>query len=569
MATMVVKVAMSTTTPLHRSQSAAIVPQSPSSSQALASAISSPSSSRWSRHDSGPLMVRQGPRMDRSALFGSSSRLQRSRSCDHPKPGRLIRRICCASFESYSEEEFSKKIQELGLRFQLEGNSSKKDSHEGGGKGEVMEPASENLVNGHHHNVFAHDNVEPPWQEEEAMASSIIERKANSVGLPLSLRIIQRKMQWKDGIREAGESAYCSMKKAFCSMVFIIRELQSFTLQMREILYYEDLQGILVRVQKEMNSSFVWLFQQIFSHTPTLMVYVMILLANFTVHSMSSNAAIAAPGSFSAAATEEAISVTDSYISNGQKFDSSSIRTYPTISSSSGRTISIGGSNGGGNIRPTTNGTGDDGKFSRSDFYQTILPDGGGASQLSSFGGAAGEAESTSRPEAGSREEEVSLWDSVVEEAYNMQSEMMDNALDQETMLRFVSPVTATIEDDTDYAEYFRTELRYQTSLAEDPNNALLLCNYAQFLYVVAHDYDRADEYFSKAVAVEPPDAEAHSKYATFLWRVRNDLWAAEETFLKAISVDPGNSYAADYAHFLWNTGGEDTCFPLNNDGAH
>lgn len=350
-----------------------------------------------------------------------------------------------------------------------------------------------NLVDGH--NRLAEETVEPPWQEgrrelpdwhEETMPSSI-ERKANSVDLPLSLRIIQRKMQWQDGIREAGESAYCSMKKAFCSMVFIIRELQSFTLQMREILFYEDLQGILVRVQKEMHSSFVWLFQQIFSQTPTLMLYVMILLANFTVHSMSSNAAIAAsPGLGYFAAATEATSVVEIHDSKGQKFDSSSVRTFPTISSSSGRTTSIGGNNGGGNIRPTTSGTDGDGQFSQSDFYHTILPD-GGASQLSSFG-ARREAESLSGQAA--REEEVSMWNSMVEEATKMLSELRDKALDHETMQKFVSPVTAKIEADH-YAEYFRTELLYQTSLAQDPKNALLLSNYAQFLHLVAHDYDR------------------------------------------------------------------------------
>lgn len=350
-----------------------------------------------------------------------------------------------------------------------------------------------NLVDGH--NRLAEETVEPPWQEgrrelpdwhEETMPSSI-ERKANSVDLPLSLRIIQRKMQWQDGIREAGESAYCSMKKAFCSMVFIIRELQSFTLQMREILFYEDLQGILVRVQKEMHSSFVWLFQQIFSQTPTLMLYVMILLANFTVHSMSSNAAIAAsPGLGYFAAATEATSVAEIHDSKGQKFDSSSVRTFPTISSSSGRTTSIGGNNGGGNIRPTTSGTDGDGQFSQSDFYHTILPD-GGASQLSSFG-ARREAESLSGQAA--REEEVSMWNSMVEEATKMLSELRDKALDHETMQKFVSPVTAKIEADH-YAEYFRTELLYQTSLAQDPKNALLLSNYAQFLHLVAHDYDR------------------------------------------------------------------------------
>lgn len=64
---------------------------------------------------------------------------------------------------------------------------------------------------------------------------------------------------------------------------------------------------------------------------------------------------------------------------------------------------------------------------------------------------------------------------------------------------------------------------------------------------------------------MEPKDAEALSKYATFLWRARDDLWAAEETFLEAIDADPTNSYyAANYANFLWNTGGDDTCFPLD-----
>lgn len=66
---------------------------------------------------------------------------------------------------------------------------------------------------------------------------------------------------------------------------------------------------------------------------------------------------------------------------------------------------------------------------------------------------------------------------------------------------------------------------------------------------------------------MEPKDAEALSKYATFLWRARDDLWAAEETFLEAIDADPTNSYyAANYANFLWNTGGDDTCFPLDDE---
>lgn len=76
----------------------------------------------------------------------------------------------------------------------------------------------------------------------------------------------------------------------------------------------------------------------------------------------------------------------------------------------------------------------------------------------------------------------------------------------------------------------------------------------------------RAEEYFKRAVAVEPADAESLRKYGNFLWKVRNDLWSAEETFLEAISSDPENSfYHADYAHFLFSTGAEDTCFPLSS----
>ncbi|KAL2468646.1 uncharacterized protein Fot_50222 [Forsythia ovata] len=49
------------------------------------------------------------------------------------------------------------------------------------------------------------------------------------VNIPLSLRMIKRKEQWQEGFREARELAYCSVDKAFSSMVFIIQELQSYT----------------------------------------------------------------------------------------------------------------------------------------------------------------------------------------------------------------------------------------------------------------------------------------------------------------------------------------------------
>ncbi|KAJ0746250.1 putative tetratricopeptide-like helical domain superfamily [Helianthus annuus] len=480
-----------------------MIPHSPSPSlQTLASAISSPSSKRRSLTHLA-LAYRY---VHRSAIFGT--KLNRSET---PKTHHRIKRSVSAQF---SDEEFSKQINELALRFQVSDDVESNRNYDG------LE-------------------TELEWQGDMIPAS--IERKANSVDLPFSLRIIKRKKQC---IKEAGESAYCSVKKAFSSMVFIIRELQSYTLQMREVLYYEDLQHILVRVQKEMNASFVWLFQQVFSQTPTLMVYVMILLANYSVHSMSHNFAIPAETTIVTTTTVESVSET--------KFDSSSVKTF--VTNSGGKTTSVGGNNngGGGNFRPVASGTDGDGRFDGSVTASSAVGDQLRTSEESVSGQA-------------SEDEELESWNSVVEEADRMQNVIGDDGLDRETMKRFVSPVTVKIEEE-DVTGYFKTELLYQTGLSQEPDNPLLLANYAQFLYLVARDYDRAEDYFKRAYTVEPKDAEALNKYASFLWQVRKDLWAAEETYLEAISADPNNSfYAANYAHFLWSTGGEDTCFPLDS----
>ncbi|KAM7256975.1 hypothetical protein ACFE04_012716 [Oxalis oulophora] len=509
--------------------------------QPIASRLPSSTVTSKRRNRSYTAIYAQGG-IERLSLFRSATKLQRAKSCENypfnysRTPTLKLKRGCSAGLDSFfSDEEFSKKIQELALRFQstedYAGDSSQDSS--------VQLPYSEST----------------PWreigEEEPPDWSCSIERNANSIDLPHSMRIIKRKLQWQEGFREAGESAYCSVKKAFSSMVFIIRELHSYSLQMREMLFTEDLQGILVRVHTEMHASFVWLFQQVFSQTPVLMVSVMILLANFTVNSVSNYAIAAAPpvGYYSVATSDE-------QQDDSNKFDSSSIKTF-TISSSTGKNTCVGGNNGGGgNIRPVSSGTDGDGGLNESERFKTIVPD-GGSSQLSSTGRGSNEVKS----ESISSQDETSLWNSTIEEAAKMRGEPIDNG----AMQRFVSPVKADIEAE-DQWDYLRTEFTYQNGLAQEPNNVLLLANYAQFLYLVAQDFDRAEEYFKRAVGVEPADAEAYSKYATFLWKVKNDLWAAEETYLEAISAEPSNSYyAANYAHFLWNTGGEDTCYPVDS----
>ncbi|GAB4824513.1 hypothetical protein Ancab_007389 [Ancistrocladus abbreviatus] len=591
------------------------ISHSPSASQTLVSAITSPTSSsscrRWNGNDGAFLVFRCA---QRSPLLGTtSSKLHRAKSCEFPKQRfsstTTIRRACSASFEAaFSDEDFSKKINELALRFQISDNDDDKSSNSSmetsqhsktignSGESEARGSSPTEKIGGFNGIL---GSSEPQWCKDEPSDWPIrediipanIERKANSVDIPLSLRIIKsklKKQQWQEGLffREAGESTYCSVKKAFSSMVFIIRELHSYTLQMRELLFYEDLQGIWDRVQKEMHASFVWLFEKVFSRTPTLMVYVMILLANFTVHSMSINSAIALEietqtrnmetvSPFNVDQGADDVDERKVANTNNQKFDSSAIKSFSVASSSGGKSACIGGSNsgGGGKVRPVVSGTDGDGLFDGSEnHHRTILP-GDGVSQASVSGQDEGEVEE--------EEEEVRLWNSIVDEASRMQAVVRDEVLDNETIQSFVSPVTAKVEEEaaaaaaaaaavaehaTDHAVgLLHTEFVYQTGLAQEPDNPLLLANYAQFLYTALNDYDRAEEYFKRAIEAEPKDAEAYSKYAIFLWQARNDLWAAEETFQEAIATDPDNAfYAANYAHFLWNTGAEDTCFPLS-----
>ncbi|OWM66713.1 uncharacterized protein LOC116199536 [Punica granatum] len=488
-----------------------IVPKGPSAARAVASAVfASPSSSNR-------LSVLSNP--SSAQLPGcQSSEFSRHR----PRP---IQRACTASFGSFSNEEFSDQREELARRMGNEFASCSGDGFSLNGR----------------------ETDAPNWEDGTNSVTSI-ERKASCVDLPVSVRMLKRKLQWQEGFREAGETAYCSIKTAFSSTVFIVREIQSYALQMREIPLYEDLQSLLVRVQEDMNASFVWLFQRVFSQTPTLMVYLMILLANYSVHSMGCSPAIAAPPP-----ALEAVSMVETQESEHESFGSSPTKAFSISTPASGaNSTSVGGRDGGGggNFLPGISGTDGEGHPhpSRSGYRDAILPN--EFSMSSSLGSL--------------REEEVDLWKAIVEEASKMEAAIRDEALDRETVANFVSPVIAKLEADEEHSEYSKTEVLYQIGLSQDPNNQLLLANYAQFLYLVTHDYDRAEEYFKKAVAVDPPDAEAFNKYATFLWRVRNDLWAAEETFLEAISADPTNSfYAANYAHFLWNTGGEDTCYPL------
>ncbi|PAN27500.1 hypothetical protein PAHAL_5G084900 [Panicum hallii] len=406
-----------------------------------------------------------------------------------------------------------------------------------------------------------------------------VERSASSVGLPLSLRMLKRRKQqqqqleqgrWDERLMDrAGESARAAVGRAFASMVLIIRELQSFTLQMREALFYEDLQVVLARVHAEMHASFVWLFQHIFSGTPALMVSLMLLLANFTAYSMGDSIATAAtlPPSQAAVAAVEMVDTQQpaeqSY--SQQRFDPAALKTF----SSTGRTASVGGNgDGGGKVRPVAGATGD-GQSDESSRRRSgaVLPQ--DASQQAtplSAGSEASVSDSMAVEEAHPVQDELAIWKRISDEATRMQASVSaEELMDPEILEQLVAPVEAPAPDAEYSAEHAATAQRYEQAVSEEPNNSLLLANFAQFLYQVQGDHDRAEHFFKRAVRAEPADAEALGRYAAFLWQARNDLAAAEETYQEAIAADPSNAHhAAAYAHFLWNTGGEDTCYPLD-----
>lgn len=315
------------------------------------------------------------------------------------------------------------------------------------------------------------------------LADAIMERKANSVDVPITIRVLQRKRQLTSRFKKAGESVSCSAEKAFSCLVLIIQELQSYTLvQMKELLVYDDLKGgCLKKVQREIQATFVWMFEQIFSHTPTLMFSVMILLANFSLHSM-----LPLQQSYVLAETAEGL-------------DSSALKELES----------------GGKVGPV----------------EVVSDD-------------------------GELKVDFSLWEMMVEEAFRMKAK----SADRETRWWSVMPTTVQMEEE--YAVYGRTEQMYRRMVAEDPPNAIFLSNYAQFLYLVLHNHDRADEYFKRAIQIDPNDAMSLSWYANFVWLALKDEDAAEEMFLQAIEASSHSEYhISNYANFLWQTTGDKTSF--------
>ncbi|KAK4801210.1 hypothetical protein SAY86_021697 [Trapa natans] len=124
----------------------------------------------------------------------------------------------------------------------------------------------------------------------------------------------------------------------------------------------------------------------------------------------------------------------------------------------------------------------------------------------------------------------------------------MDN-IDLGSSLELVIP---NFDSDEDMEEEY-----YKRMINDFPSHPLLLRNYAQFLQRKGK-FDGAEEYFLQATLADPDSAELLIQYAQFLWDVRHDQERALAYFESATQIVPADSnILAAYARFVWEVEGE------------
>jgi hypothetical protein len=506
-----------------------------------------------------------------------------------------LRRTCSACFDrknnnnnynDFSVEQYRKNLQESALKsYAVDEELEVVKTELGVVRGSVFkrEVNETNLEFGMWGpcNFISKHNI--PWP-------GTLGNKGSDSMLPLSLKNLKKKLN-KDKERnkiaansteaKQPDCCQCSVRRAFSSMVFMMSELQAHSMQIREILLHEDLHEVLELVQREMQGSFVWLFQQVFSCTPALMVSIMILLANFTVYSIGNDVAVAATLPVGSNTSNKKTQGQHKFIEENPLWIKPSNQSSPpvVVNTDMPNSLSDGLDQGGRrNLATGADGYSHDYEGTSHENQVMIMRDNLVKASVSSLQnsvsgkeGVAGnlgsdveEAEKENENPADQNANDILLRQSFLKEFKS--NAMGDTGLDPGTMKSLVAPVTAHLEPDN-YICYDRTELLYQNAISTDPDNALLLSNYARFLHLVRHDHDRAEEYFKLAAQSYSVDGEAIVQFANFLWLARGDLPAAEKSYLDAIKVEPWNPFlAATYAHFLWHTGGAESssCYSDN-----
>jgi Tfp pilus assembly protein PilF len=100
--------------------------------------------------------------------------------------------------------------------------------------------------------------------------------------------------------------------------------------------------------------------------------------------------------------------------------------------------------------------------------------------------------------------------------------------------------------------KYDEAEQLYKKGLEVDPNDPDLLMNYATFLFEAGKHYDEADKLFKEALKVDPINPILLMNYANFLTKIRKSHDEAEKLYQQALSIDPNKpNLLGNYALFL------------------
>ncbi len=116
-------------------------------------------------------------------------------------------------------------------------------------------------------------------------------------------------------------------------------------------------------------------------------------------------------------------------------------------------------------------------------------------------------------------------------------------------------------------------DARFRSALADNPRDAMLLADYAQFLTVGRQDHDGAEHYFNRAVDADPQNDAALRLFARFLTDIRRDHERAEDCYRLAIRANFESAETmCSYAEFLWHARGDfetaGECFQVAVDAA-
>ncbi|KAM7254274.1 hypothetical protein ACFE04_031956 [Oxalis oulophora] len=94
----------------------------------------------------------------------------------------------------------------------------------------------------------------------------------------------------------------------------------------------------------------------------------------------------------------------------------------------------------------------------------------------------------------------------------------------------------------------------YQKMIDADPNNPLLLGNYAKYLKEVKGDFSKAEKYCGRAILANPSDGDTLTLYGDIIWQTEKNSERAETYFDQAVQTSPDDCHVlASYARFLWD----------------